>query len=174
MNSKNKVYIYEKTGMKYRKYILPLFITMSMLLSTASVKAQPQATNQKYDKTLADSLGADDYGMKMYVLVLLKTGPAKIDDKRTVDSLFAGHLKNIQRLANEGKLSVAGPLQKNDKNYRGIFILNVRTPEEAKSLLQTDPAVQTQLLDAELYGWYGSAALPMYLPASEKINRLNF
>ena len=158
--------------MKYRKYTMPLFITMSVLLSIASLNAQ--STNPKYNKALADSLGADDYGMKMYVLVLLKTGSVKIEDKKTVDSLFAGHMQNIQRLANEGKLSVAGPLQKNDKNYRGIFILNVKTIDEAKSLLQTDPAVKAQLLDAELYGWYGSAALPMYLPASEKINRLNF
>lgn len=158
--------------MKYRKCLLPLFITMSVLLSVSTLNAQ--STNPKYNKALADSLGADDYGMKMYVLVLLKTGPVKMEDKKTVDSLFAGHMQNIQRLANEGKLSVAGPLQKNDKNYRGIFILNVKTIDEAKSLLQTDPAVKAQLLDTELYGWYGSAALPMYLPASEKINRLNF
>jgi uncharacterized protein YciI len=83
-------------------------------------------------------------------------------------------MKNIQRLADEGKLSVAGPLQKNDKNYRGIFILNVKTIDEANTLLQTDPTIKAQVLDAELYGWYGSAALPMYLPASEKVNKLNF
>lgn len=136
--------------------------------------AKAQTQNPKYDKGLADSLGADDYGMKMYVLVILKTGPVKIDDKKTTDSLFAGHLKNIQRLANEGKLVVAGPLQKNEKSYRGIFILNVKTTEEAKALLQTDPAIKSQLLDSELYGWYGSAALPVYLPASEKVGKLNF
>lgn len=130
--------------------------------------------NPKYNKALADSLGADEYGMKMYVLVLLKTGPVTISDKKVSDSLFAGHMKNIQRLADEGKLSVAGPLQKNDKNYRGIFILNVKTIDEAKTLLQTDPTIKAKLLDAELYGWYGSAALPMYLPASEKVNKLNF
>jgi uncharacterized protein len=40
--------------------------------------------------------------------------------------------------------------------------------------LQTDPTIKAKVLDAELYGWYGSAALPMYLPASEKVNKLNF
>lgn len=151
------------------KYIL---IGITFILTATYANAQ--SVNARYDKALADSLGADDYGMKMYVLVILKTGSAKIDDKKTTDSLFAGHLQNIKRLATEGKLSVAGPLQKNDKNYRGIFILNVKTIDEAKSLLQTDPAVKSQLLDAELYGWYGSAALPMYLPSSEKVNKLNF
>jgi uncharacterized protein YciI len=146
-------------------------LTTLILMTSLSVFCQ---SNPKYDKALADSLGADDYGMKMYVLVLLKTGPVNIDDKKINDSLFAGHIKNIQRLADEGKLSVAGPLQKNDKNYRGIFILNVKTIDEAKALLQTDPTIKAQVLDAELYGWYGSAALPMYLPASEKVNKLNF
>jgi uncharacterized protein YciI len=133
-----------------------------------------QTQNPKYDKALADSLGADDYGMKMYVLVILKSGPVIIENKKTTDSLFVGHLKNIQRLANEGKLVVAGPLQKNEKSYRGIFILNVKTTEEAKTLLQTDPAIKAQLLDSELFEWYGSAALPVYLPASEKVGRLGF
>jgi uncharacterized protein YciI len=133
-----------------------------------------QSTNPKYDKALADSFGADDYGMKMYVLVLLKTGAVNIEDKKTTDSLFAGHLQNIGRLANEGRLVVAGPLQKNEKGYRGIFILNVKTIEEAKLLLETDPAIKAKLLDSELYGWYGSAALPAYLPVSEKVGRLSF
>lgn len=150
------------------------FSLLALIVLMMAGYANAQTQNPKYDKVLADSLGADDYGMKMYVLVILKTGLAKIDDKKTTDSLFAGHLKNIQRLANEGKLVVAGPLQKNEKSYRGIFILNVKTTEEAKALLQTDPTIKAQLLDSELYGWYGSAALPVYLPVSEKIGKLNF
>jgi uncharacterized protein YciI len=78
-------------------------------------------------------------------------------------------MDNIKRLVDEGKLVVAGPLGKNDNTYRGIFILDVATIEEAQSLLQTDPAVKEGLLDAELYKWYGSAALPEYLPASDKV-----
>jgi uncharacterized protein YciI len=151
------------------RFVFSLFILI-LIGSTANA----QSANPKYNKALADSLGADEYGMKMYVLVLLKTGPAKIEDKKTTDSLFAGHMQNMDRLVNEGKLIVAGPLQKNDKNYRGIFILNVKTIEDARVLIQTDPAVKSGLLDAELYGWYGSAALPMYLPASEQVGKSNF
>jgi uncharacterized protein YciI len=78
-------------------------------------------------------------------------------------------MSNIKRLVDEGKLIVAGPLGKNENSYRGIFILNLQSIEEAKDLLQTDPAIRENLLDAELYDWYGSAALPKYLEASEKI-----
>jgi len=36
-------------------------------------------------------------------------------------------------------------------------------------LLETDPAIKEGLLEADLYSWYGSAALPLYLDASDKI-----
>jgi len=129
-----------------------------------------QSNNPHYNKTLADSLGGDEYGMKMYVLVILKTGAAT-PDKKVSDSLFNGHMANIGRLATEGKLVVAGPFKKNEKNYRGIFIFNVKTIDEAKELLVTDPAVKAKVLDAELFQWYGSAALPMYLPYHSKLEK---
>ena len=158
--------------MRYKSITQCTTAIIIVLLSFNFVNAQ--SANPKYDKALADSLGADDYGMKMYTLIILKKGPVNITDNKLRDSIFAAHLQNIKRLVNEGKLSVAGPLQKNEKNYRGIFILNVKTIDEAKLLLQTDPTIKTQLLEAELYGWYGSAALSMYLPASEKVNKINF
>jgi uncharacterized protein YciI len=136
-------------------------ITAILLFSCQLVFAQNQTP--AFNKSLADSLGADKYGMKMYVMVILKTGTATITDKATVDSLFKGHMDNIGHLADKGKLIVAGPFQKNDKQYRGIFILNTKSLEEAKTLLQTDPAIKANLLDTEIFNWYGSAALPLYL-----------
>lgn len=125
--------------------------------------------NPNYNRELAEKLGADDWGMKRYVLVILKTGPNLTTDRDFISACFRGHLDNINRLVEEDKLVIAGPLGKNDNTYRGIFILNVATVEEAQLLLQTDPAVKEGLLDAELYNWYGSAALPEYLKASDKI-----
>jgi uncharacterized protein YciI len=127
--------------------------------------------NENYNKALADSLGGDDYGMKSYVLVILKTGTNKIEDKAVLDSLFRGHFDNIVRLAAQKKLVVSGPIGKNEKAYRGIFILNVNTTTEASALLEGDPAIQSGLFDVEYYAWYGSAALPEYLKQHEKIQR---
>lgn len=77
---------------------------------------------------------------------------------------------NIHRLAAERKLIVAGPLAKNEKNYRGLFVLdNLQSKEEAEALLQTDPAIKNGLLDYEIHAWYGSAALAEYLSFSDKI-----
>jgi uncharacterized protein YciI len=133
-----------------------------------------QSINPKYDKALADSMGGDDYGMKSYVLAILKTGSNTSTNKAEIDSAFRGHMLNINRLVKEGKLVVAGPLQKNEKTYRGIFIFNVKTIEEAKALLATDPAIKANFLDSELYGWYGSAALPMYLNFHDKVEKKKF
>ena len=154
-------YLFGKPIMKHSIYVF--------LILVFSISAYSQNTNPNYDSTLAKKLMADDYGMKGYVLVILKTGTNKTDDKKFIDSCFKGHLKNIGRLVDEGKLIVAGPLGKNDNSYRGIFILNVSTIDEANELLQTDPAIKEKLLDTEVYKWYGSAALPVYLEASDKI-----
>lgn len=148
---------------------------LSLLLSMAlMLKAQDKKTNPNYDATLAKQYGADDYGMKMYVLVILKTGPNTSETKAKTDSLFAGHMENMGKLVKVNKLIVAGPLGKNDKTYRGIFILNTKSIDEAKELLATDPAVKAKLLDAELFNWYGSAALAEYLKADEKIGKYKF
>ncbi|MBJ6116911.1 hypothetical protein JAO76_01830 [Pontibacter sp. BT310] len=141
------------------------------LLCCLGFAANAQTTNPIYNKALADSLGADDYGMKQYVLVILKTGSNTTTDKQKLNELFKGHMDNIGRLAKEGKLVVAGPLGKNDKAYRGIFILNAKTVEEAQKLVETDPAVKARLFDVELYPWYGSAALPTYLENHSKIEK---
>ncbi|TNF44929.1 MAG: hypothetical protein EP310_02560, partial [Bacteroidetes bacterium] len=126
-----------------------------------------------YNEALAKKLGADDYGMKQYVLVILKTGENTTATSEETNTAFRGHMENINRLVEEKKLIVAGPLGKNDKTYRGIFILDVKTVEEAEKLVQTDPAVQSKLLAAELFPWYGSAALAEYLPVSDKIWKVN-
>ena len=146
-----------------------LILVISFFLLAAFATAQ--TLNPDYDSTLAKKLGADDYGMKSYVFVILKTGSNATTDQALIDSCFAGHMANIGRLVNEGKLIVAGPLGKNDNAYRGIFILNVPTIDEAQKIVQTDPAINSKLLDADLYKWYGSAALPEYLEAALKIGK---
>lgn len=150
----------------------PILILLTLLFCSHLLPAQ--RTNPDYDSVLAKKMGADEYGMKMYVLVILKTGENRTADKVLIDSSFLGHMQNINRLVKEGLLIVAGPLGKNDREYRGIFILNVSDIEEARKLVATDPAVKNGLLAAEIYNWYGSAALPEYLPASDKIWKTGF
>lgn len=119
---------------------------------------EPSKNNLAYDSLLAKRLGADEYGMKNYVIAFLKAGPVKIQDSIKRIELQRMHLKNIMRLAAEGSLIIAGPFL-DDQPLRGIFIFNVESVEKAKVLAETDPAVQAGTLVLELHPWYGSAAL---------------
>lgn len=151
------------------KYLITLIIGI-FILSTA----YSQNTNPKYDAELAKSLGADDYGMKYYIFVILKTGSDVPNDDQLKQKSFAGHMKNIKNMVEQGKLIVAGPMDTNEKSYRGIFVLDVKTIEEAQELLKTDPAIKEGFLDTELFKWYGSAALSEYLEASDKVWKTGF
>ena len=144
-----------------------------LLFFISGITVYAQETNPNYDAELAKKLGADEYGMKNYVLVILKTGENKTTDKEELNRLFRGHIENIQRLVKEGKLIVAGPFGENNLTWRGLFIFDVKTVEEARELVQTDPAIKAKLFDVDLVPWYGSAALPAYLPASDKIWKAN-
>lgn len=145
-----------------------------VIICIVSIQSKAQKTNPQYDSTLAKSLGADDYGMKYYILVILKTGKANITDKKLKDSLFAGHFKNMNYMSAKGKLIVAGPFKTNENKFRGLFILDVKTIEEAKQLVNDDPCVKANLFEVEYFEWYGSAALPEYLKIHEKIKKKSF
>jgi uncharacterized protein YciI len=143
-----------------KQKVLSVFGMILFLFVRAAAEVKTAKENPVYDAGLAKELGGDEMGMKHYVLVLLKTGPndSSIKGKERED-LFAGHMANITRLADEKKLAVAGPFGKNEWSYRGLFILNVPTVEEARSLTQTDPAVKAGIFLVDLIPWYSSASL---------------
>jgi uncharacterized protein len=125
-----------------------------------------------FDPELAKKLGADERGMKMYVLCILKTGPrdGEVQGDARKD-VFAGHFANIGRLAGEGKLVVAGPFGKNERAYRGLYIFNVPTVEEAETLVVLDPAVKAGVFVYELTPWYGSAAMTVVNETHKRIEK---
>jgi len=145
-----------------------LFLLLLGSFSFDSLSAQNQ--NPNYDAELAKKLNADDYGMKSFYFVILKSGknPPELS-KAVKDSIMMGHLKNIGNLAESGKLLVAGPFGKNELTYRGLFILNTSSLDDAKQIIASDPAIKSGIFDVELLPWYGSAALGEYLPSSDKI-----
>ncbi len=147
------------------------FLTLSNIIFGQINSAKDTlSANPNYNKELAEKLGGDKFGMKAYFLIILKNGKNTTTDKEFISESFKGHMENIHHLVEKGKLIIAGPLAKNENNYRGIFVLNnVKTIEEAKQLLQNDLAVKNGLLDYDIFTWYGSAALPEYLPIADKI-----
>ena len=157
------------------KFCLPLLFAASMLAACGTPTdhsaqvAAPEATADTtateapaeetgFDAELAAKLGADDYGMHQYVMAFLYKGPNRSEDPDGAAKLQAAHMENIGRLAEAGKLVLAGPFM-DDGDLRGIYIFDVDTVEEAAALTATDPAIQSGSLRMELHPWYGSAAV---------------
>ena len=92
------------------------------------------------------------YEMKTYYMVFLKSGPNRSQDSTEAMKIQIAHLNNIQKMANEGKLAIAGPFLDNTE-LRGIFILNVESIEEAEKLVSEDPAVKAGRLTYEIHPW---------------------
>jgi uncharacterized protein YciI len=132
-----------------------LFLALIATLA-ACAHAPPPSRD---DAALAQRLGADERGMRAYVLVMLRTGAYTPQSDEERDRLFEGHFANISRRAEEGTLVVAGPMGANDNQYRGILIFSVATIAEAQALVATDPTVAVGVFAPEYYEWYGSAAL---------------
>lgn len=99
-----------------------------------------------------------EYKMKTYYFVLLKTGPNKSQDTAVINKAFTGHMANINAMADLGKLKLAGPFV-NGGDYRGIFIIDAATEEEVKELLSKDNAIAEGFLLPEIKKWYGPAGL---------------
>lgn len=136
-----------------------LLLLFTVAPAAGSAQGNPENPDETvFDQALADSLGADDYGMKPYVMAFLKAGPNRDRSPEEAAALQRAHLDNITRLAEAGVLVVAGPFLDRGE-VRGIYIFDVRTLEEAQALTETDPAIQAGSLVMELRPWYGSAAL---------------
>lgn len=142
---------FQKTGLNYRirkfsgmkKYITLL---LSLFLIHHVVFSQKDSTVKKSEPNI-----------KQFWLVVLKTGPkdAVIKDSTERSKIFAGHFANMERLHSEGVLKVAGPFGKNDFTWRGLFILDCKTKEEAENYVKTDPSVNTGVFIYDIVPWYG-------------------
>lgn len=151
--------------------------TVSQLLACAlfvhslGASAQEPAPPPKFDAALAGRVGADEHGMRRYVLVILKTGPTPVTDADARKVMFAGHFANMERLAKEGKLALAGPFAKNEDGWRGLFLLAVEDIPAARALTETDPVIVNGEMVAEYHPWFGSAAVMVVPELHETITR---
>lgn len=140
-----------------------ILFPFSASLAQQRKKVPPQL---KYNAEKAKKLGADELGMRNYVVGFMRAGPVKLTNSKDVALLRKAHLHNMQRLATEGKLLVAGPFTDN-KSMKGFYIFDVASVEEARILTISDPAVRAGALILELHPWYGTAAL-MEIPGIHK------
>lgn len=146
------------------------FAVLSLSSSPATAQNAPKPSNPQYDGELAKKLGGDESGMRGYVLVILKTGPNKVPEGPARTKMFEGHFANMQRLAAEKKLALAGPLDGAD-GWRGIFVLATTDIDQAAKLVASDPVVVNGEMVAEYHKFYGSAGLMMVNEVHNKIQK---
>jgi uncharacterized protein YciI len=110
------------------------------------------------------ALWAQQYEMATYHLVLLKKGsawsPEATPETRKIQE---GHMANIRKMAETGKLVVAGPVD-SDNDLRGIFIFASSSVEEVKTWCAEDPAVKAGRLRVEVYPWMAAKGLRVNPP----------
>jgi uncharacterized protein YciI len=88
-----------------------------------------------------------------YVFGLLVRGPKSTREQtEETKRIQEGHMANINRLAETGKLVLAGPFV-DGGDRRGVFIFKVDSLSEAQALTDTDPAVIAGRLRIVLYQW---------------------
>jgi uncharacterized protein YciI len=156
----------------------PLCLLLAVLAAACAFPAYaeeppPEAANPKFDAALAAQVGADEHGMRSYVLVILKSSPNRVPDGKERDEMFKGHFANMKRLAGEGKLALAGPLDGVD-GWRGLFVLAVPDIESAQKLVATDPVVAKGEMVPEFHKYFGSAALMLVNEAHDRVQKKSF
>jgi uncharacterized protein YciI len=89
----------------------------------------------------------ETYAQNPYTIVFLhkKADAEKIsDDDRK--KIMDGHMANINRLAEEGKLVAAGPFD----GGGGLFVMKTSSVAEAQSWVDTDPGVKAKRWNVEI------------------------
>ena len=161
-----------------KRYLLTFTVMLATGCAEVTTPQKVVETNPPdigYDATLAQELGADDYGMRSYVMVILKTGPndKTLTDEAKRGEIFKGHFSNMKALAEDKKLILAGPFGDPEGIRRGLYIFNVKTVEEAQKLVMTDPAVKAGIFTPDFTPYYGSAALMQINTVHQRIAKNN-
>ena len=138
----------------YMRSILFILAVACMVISCSNDQPTPAVSTTeagKYDINKDSTVSAGE--MKRYWLVLLQKGPNRSQDSISAGRIQAAHMADINRLAKEGKLIMAGPIGVED-DLRGIFLMNCADSSEVENFVKTDSAVMTGRLVMKYYPWW--------------------
>lgn len=97
----------------------------------------------------------EKYLMQQYFIVFLKRGANRSQDSTEAARLQEQHLAHLNRMADEGYLSLAGPFG-DDGEIRGIAVYNTPNLRMADSLARIDPMVRAGRLEVEIHPWWAA------------------
>jgi len=138
----------------YMKILFFILIIAGIVAACSNNHQAPEISTtqpEKYDINKDSTVSAGE--MKRYWLVLLQKGPNRNQDSISAEKIQTAHMANINRLAKEGKLVMAGPIGIED-DLRGIFLMNCADSTEVENFVKTDSAVITGRLIMKYYPWW--------------------
>jgi uncharacterized protein len=87
--------------------------------------------------------------MENFIYVLKPVRSTFLQDSTEEErSIVSEHFHYLQNLNNQNTVSLAG---RTDQAEFGIVILNTESIQQAKDIMQNDPAVKKNVMTAELY-----------------------
>jgi uncharacterized protein len=124
---------------------MKFFATVLTILSIASAASAD-----------GPEVGPGGFEMTTYYVGFLYRG-AKWTPEQTAETrkLQEEHMANIVKMGAEGKLVIAGPFMDNG-DLRGLYVFRAASAEEAKALVESDPAVKAGRLRFELHPWFAA------------------
>lgn len=150
---------------------IPLVILLTAPVVTAFAQSAPASGPASAPAAAPAAKAEMPPGMRRYFLVLLLRAPKwgeGTPEQRKAD--FAGHFANMERMAAEGKLVLAGPFDKgadNDGHFAGLFLLTVDTIEAVRKETAQDPTIRNGRFELQILPWLGPVGITY--PELEKI-----
>ncbi|HKO21705.1 MAG TPA: inositol monophosphatase family protein [Candidatus Eisenbacteria bacterium] len=99
-----------------------------------------------------------EWAMRQYVVAFLYKGPNPVEDPEESKKMMKGHLANIQRLHDEGKVILAGPYL-SQTDLRGYFLFDTDSVDAARAWCDTDPAISAGVFRVDLHPWYSAKGI---------------
>lgn len=130
-----------------KKHVLRLCL-FALLLGFANARGYSQ---NEFQVTEGDTT----YTMVKYSFCILKAGPNRSHNDSLAKEIQKGHMAHINKMDEEGKLSLAGPFE-NGGEWRGILVFNTPDLEVAKQWASGDPAIVAGRLVCECTSWWAA------------------
>src|SRR5262245_31682696 len=131
-----------------------VYLRMKGITPPSSEPAPQQQQSQPKSETKPPQ-----FDNEQYQFGLLRRGPKwTAENTPEIQKIQEGHMANISKMAQAGKLFAAGPMLDNG-DLRGIFIFRAASVDEAKALAAEDPAIKAERLKLEILPWFGSKGI---------------